>query len=168
MKIKTILIALLLLAAVCTQAQGIKQYDNILLNSANDYRKAEPQVILASDYVYSTSIDKKDQNRENAISFIMKWMQGTADYSFVMDETMKQICGSDKDLLGVFVACTVKYALSKGKGVDRDELRFNTYLLLARYCENPANNFKPHGEIKKLIEAKNQNKLKEYLASKRK
>jgi hypothetical protein len=49
--------------------------------------------------------------------------------------------------------------------VDRDELKLNSYRMLAIYCENPANNYKPRGEMKKMIDAKNQNKLKEYLDS---
>lgn len=144
------------------------QYDNIPLNSAADYRKAEPQVILAVDYVYSTPIDKEDKNRKNAISFIMKWMGGTSDYSFGMDETISKIAGVDRDILSAYFVCLAKYALAKGKGVDREELKYNAYLLLIKYCENPNNNYKPKGEIKKMIDAKNQDKLKEFLDSKQK
>ncbi len=149
-------------------AQNSSKYDNILLTTANECRKAEPQVMLASDYVYSTPIDKKNFNRTNAISFIMKWMSGTSDFSFILDETIKKVTYNDKDLVGVYIACLAKYALEKGKGVDREDLKLNSYLMLAKYCEDPANNYKPRGEIKKLIEAKNQGKLKEYLETKNK
>jgi len=149
-------------------AQGLMQYDNIPLKTANDCRKAEPQVMLAADYVYSSSIDKKDKNREGAIGFIMRWMNGTGDYSFVRDETVMRVCCNEKELIGIYMACTAKYALSKGKAVDREDLKINSFLLLAKYCENPANNCKPHGELKKLIEAKNRNQLKEFLEPKQK
>lgn len=147
-------------------SQNTSQYDNIPLTSAANYRKAEPQVILASDYVYSSPVDKENTNRKNAIAFIMKWMGGNSDYSFGMDETISKIAGGDNDVLSMYFVCLAKYALSKGKGVDREELKYNAYLLLAKYCENPANNYKPKGEIKKLIDANNQNKLKEFLDSK--
>jgi hypothetical protein len=149
-------------------SQNTSQYDNIPLTSAANYRKAEPQVILASDYVYSSPVDKENMNRKNAIAFIMKWMGGTSDYSFGMDETISKIAGGDNDVLGMYFVCLAKYALDKGKGVDREELKYNAYLLLAKYCENPGNNFKPKGEVKKLIDAKNQDKLKEFLDSKQK
>ena len=149
-------------------SQNSSQYDNIPLTSAANYRKAEPQVILASDYVYSSPVDKENMNRKNAIAFIMKWMGGTSDYSFGMDETISKIAGGDNDILGMYFVCLAKYALDKGKGVDREELKHNAYLLLAMYCENPDNNYKPKGEVKKLIEAKNQDKLKEFLDSKQK
>lgn len=165
---KTFLSILFLSAAFSTFSQTISQYDNILLTTANEYRRAEPQVILAADYVYSTPIDKDNQNRKNAISFITRWMSGTSDFSFVMDATIMKVTNNDRDVLGVYVACLTKYALEKGKGVDREELKLNSFLLLAKYCENPDNNYKSRGETKKLIEAKNQGKLKDYLDSKAK
>jgi hypothetical protein len=161
-------LSILLLSAISsTFAQSASQYDNIPLANAADYRKAEPQVILASDYVYSTAIDKDNQHRKNAILFIVKWMSGTPDFSFVMDGAINKITYNDNEVLGVYFACTTKYALQKGKGVDREDLKYNSFLLLATYCENPANNYKPKGEVKKLIEAKNQGKLQEYLDSKK-
>jgi hypothetical protein len=165
---KIFLLILFPLLAINTFSQNVSQYDYIPLRTAVDYRKAEPQVVLASDYVYSTPIDKENQNRKNAMSFIVKWMSGTSDFSFIMDETVMKITNNDNDVLGVYFACITKYALEKGKGVDRDELKYNSFLLLALYCENPDNNYKPRGEIKKLIDAKNQGKLKEYLESKKK
>lgn len=165
---KKLFILLSLLVSIVANSQNTSQYDNILLNNATDYRKAEPQVVLASDYVYSTPIDKENVNRTNAISFIIKWMSGTSDFSFTMDEATYKIANSDKEVLGVYFSCLVKYALSKGKGVDREDLKYNSFVLLANYCENPENNYKPRGEIKKLIEAKNQGKLREFLDSKKK
>ena len=149
-------------------SQNTSQYDNIPLNSAVTYRKAEPQVILAADYVYSSPVDKENINRKNAVAFIMKWMAGTSDYSFGMDETISKIAGGDNEVLGMYFVCLTKYALAKGKGVDREELKYNAYVMLATFCENPNNNYKPKGEVKKMIDAKNQGKLKEFLASKQK
>lgn len=157
---------LFLLSLLSAFAQKTTQYDHILLTTSADYRKAEPHVMLAADYVYTTPLDKDNLNSRNAISFIMKWMSGTSDYSFVMDQSIMRITNNDKDLVGIYVACLTKYALQKGKGVDREELKLNSYLLFAKYCENPTNNYKPKGEMKKFIDAKNQNKLKEYLDSK--
>lgn len=164
-----ILFSILFLSIVFgVSSQSTSQYDNIPLNSAAAYRKAEPQVILASDYVYSTPIDKENVNRTQAISFVMKWMAGTSDYSFGMDETITKISNGDNEILGIYFISLAKYALSKGKGVDRDELKYNAYVMLAAYCENPANNFRMRGEVKKMIDAKKQGKLKEFLDSKQK
>jgi len=165
---KTLFSILLFFSAFSLLSQNASQYDNIPLNNAANYRKAEPQVILAADYVYSTPVDKENINRKNAVSFVMKWMAGTSDYSFGMDETITKIAGGDNEILTIYFISLAKYALGKGKGVDREESKYNAYVMLATYCENPANNYKPRGEVKKLIDAKNQDKLKEFLDSKTK
>jgi len=144
---KTLISILFWCVALSAFSQTSSQYDNIPLTSAANYRKAEPQVILAADYVYSSPIDKENTYRKNAISFIMKWMAGTSDYSFGMDETISKIAGGDNDILGIYFVCLAKYALAKGTGVDREELKYNAYIMLATYCENSNNNYKPKGEV---------------------
>jgi len=165
---KFILLFLIALLSASIFSQNVSQYSNIPLTTAAEYRRAEPQVSLAADYVYSTPIDKDNIHRTEAITFITKWMGGTSDYSFTPDKTSSAVTGNDRDLLGIYYTCLAKYALAKGKTVDREELKYNSYLLLATYLENPNNNYKIRGEIRKLIDAKNQNKLKEYLDSKQK
>lgn len=164
---KKILIAILLLVSLDSFSQGPSQFDNIMLSKPADYKKAEPYVVLAAEYVYSSAIDKDDVHRMNAISFIMRWMQGTPDFSFTFDETITKVTKSDNELIGIYMVCLAKYALEKGKGVDREEVKYNAYILMAEYCENPLNNYKIRGETKKMIDAKNQGKLKEYLDSKK-
>jgi len=164
---KAILFLLLLLITTGVFSQNASQYDNIMLTTPSEYRRAEPQVMLAADYVYTSPIDKDDKHRTNSIRFIMKWMQGTSDYSFPIDETVTKVTQNDNDLFGVYIACLAKYVLQKGKGADREDVKYNAFLLMANYCENPNHNYKVRGEIKKLIDAKNQNKLKEYLDSKK-
>jgi len=160
---KLFLFCLLFLFSTTIFSQTVSQYDNVPLTTAIEYRRAEPQVALAADYVYWSPIDKENVHRKDAISFILKWMGGTSDFSFTPDESMRKITNDDRDLVGTYAACITKYALQIGKGVNRDSLKYNSYLLLAKYCENPENNYKQRGEIKKLVDAKNQNKLQEYL-----
>jgi hypothetical protein len=165
---KTFFSILFSIVALNVFSQKTSQYDNIPLKTAADYRKAEPQVILAADYAYSSPIDKENINRKDANSFVMKWMVGTSDYSFGMDETITKISNSENEILGIYFTCLAKYALSKGKGVDREEAKYNAYVMMADYCENPLNNFRMRGEVKKMVEAKKQGTLKEFLDSKKK
>jgi hypothetical protein len=166
-KMKTIYLVLFIVLNASAFSQTASQYDNILLTTANEYRRAEPQVMLAADYVYSSPIDKDDKHRTDAIRFIMKWMQGTSDYSFPIDETFTKITKNDNELFGVYMACLSKYALSKGKGVSREDVKYNSFVLLADYCQNPNSNYKVKGEVKKMVDAKNLGTLKEYLSTKK-
>lgn len=164
---KKLTILLIIFSSFSSFGQSV-QYDNILLATPADYRKAEPVVILATDYVYASAVDKEDLHRQSAISFIMKWMQGTQDYSFVLDETVTKLTKGDNDLFGIFVTCMAKSALQKGKGADRKAIKYDAFKLMAEYCENPLSKYKVRGEIKKVIAAKNENKLREYLDSNKK
>jgi len=165
--VKKILTIVLLFLAFSSFSQSPSLYDNIILSKPDDYRKAEPYVVLAADYVYASAINKDDIHRSNAISFIMRWVQGTPDFSFSYDETIAKISKSDNEMIGLYVTCLASSALQKGKGADREDIKYNAYLLIAEYCENPLNNYKARGEVKKMIEAKNQGKLKEYLETKK-
>jgi hypothetical protein len=149
-------------------SQNSNGYQNIRLTTPSEFRKAEAQVILASDFILSMPIEKKNPNRDQAMSFIMKWMQGTPDYSFVLDESIAKITAGDNELMGIYLAALASTALSKGKEITREELRIGSYARLADYCSDPAHNYKPKGEVKKLIEARKQNTLAEYLDSKKK
>lgn len=164
---KNIVVILPLLFFFQTFSQTQSHYDNVLLNKPADYKKAEPIVILAADYVYSSPISKDDVNRTNAISFIRKWMLGTPDFSFTFDETIAKVSKSDVEMAPLYMTCLVMYALQKGKGTDREEIRYNAYIKLVEYCENPANNYKARGEVKKMVDAKNQGRLKEYIEIKK-
>ena len=166
MKQQACIVFFLLTLNAVSQKQS--QYDYIPLTNAKDYRKAEPQVILAADYVYSSPIDKDNIYRGEATKFVMKWMGGTSDYSFTPDKTVSKVTNGNNELYGLYFVCMAKYALEKGKGIDREELKLSAYALLATYCENPANKCVIKGEIKKLIEAKNQNAIKQYIESKEK
>jgi len=159
---------LFLLLTFNAVSQKPSQYDYIPLTNAKEYRKAEPQVILAADYVYSSPLDKDNVYRGEATKFVMKWMGGTSDYSFTPDKTVSKVTNGNNELYGLYFVCLAKYALEKGKGTDREELKLNAYIMLANYCENPANKCVIKGEIKKLIEAKNQNTVKQYIESKEK
>ena len=158
---------LLLLLNLSVFSQNFSQFENMQLNTAADYRRIEPQVALACDLILSTPVEQKNKNRLDAIRFMYTWMSGTSDYSFVPDETLKKIISNDREMMCIYSAGLTKYALQKGKGVDRSEMKYNAYLALATYCENPENNLKPFGEIKKLIEAKKQNKVQEFLDKKK-
>ncbi len=164
---KTLTSFIFVLITLSSFSQNFSQYENVYLTNAAEHRRAEPQVILACDLVLSTPIEKKNNNRSNAISFIAKWMSGTADYSFAIDETLKKITARDMDLIGVYYACISKYAIEQGKGTEREELKLQAYKMFATYCDNPDNNYKPRGEMKKMVDAQKQGKLQEYLDTKK-
>lgn len=150
------------------QAQDFSQYATMRFTTAAEYRKIEPHVILASDLVLSTPIEKNNTNRENAIKLVMKWIGGTSDYSFVADKYVSKFTGNNPDLIAVYLVALAKITLESEKNTDRETIRLAAYNKLCEYCSDPLNSYTPVGEMKKMIAAYRHNDLKAYLEAKSK
>jgi hypothetical protein len=94
----------------------------------------------------------------------MRWMEGMPDYMFNLDESISEIAKSNNSLYGVFLACISKFVIeNKEKSKDQEEIKYNTFLTLIKYCEDPSKNVRQSREIKDLIKARDENRLYEYL-----
>jgi len=70
-------------------------------------------VLESVNLLLKSPINENSNNLTNlkAIQFMMKWMEGTPDYQFNIDESMVKATKSNKSLLGVFLASMVKYCI---------------------------------------------------------
>lgn len=119
-----------------------------------------------SDYILNSPVNviMNDLNHLNAMQFIMRWMEGTPDYMFSIDEKITRSTKSETALLSVYLAAMCKFSLeNKAKSEDEDEVRYNSFLIFIKYCEDPAREVKQNKAIKELIKTKNEGTLKEYL-----
>lgn len=167
MKTKTLFLTLFLLASVFSvKAQDYSKLDQIPLKDKSDYPKNENLALECAKYILDSPIDvmSKDLNHTNATLFLIKWMSGTPDYTFTVDETAGKILKTNSDLLVIYFAASVKYVLENKDMASNDkEVKLNTITILLTYCEDPSKNVKLNGELKKMIKAKNENTLREYL-----
>jgi hypothetical protein len=165
MKTNLILVSLIIFSVTgITYSQDYSNLKDIELKDKTDYPKAEDKVLECANYILSTPMDNNNINRIYAIQFLLRWMGGTPDYTFNIDETIGKITKSEPTLLGVYLACMSKFVLeNKDKSNNNDEVNFNSIVMLLNYCDNPSNKVKIKGELKKMIKAKNEDKLKEYL-----
>ncbi len=164
-KIATISILLLGLFSA-TYAQDYSNLDRIPLKEKADYQKNEAQVLECSNYILSSTATENHNNINNlnALKFLIRWMSGTPDFQFDIDATIAEPSKSNPALLGVYMACMAKFVLeNKDKAKDPKEVKYNSILTFIGYCEDASKMVKPNRELKKLIKAKNDNTLKEYL-----
>lgn len=148
--------------SLVTFSQDYSTLKSISLQDSLECKKAEPQVMECSNYLLSKPCIE-DLNSLNAISFLMKWMEQTPEYSFSFDRVIFKSIDSDLMLSGRYIACQVKTAINdKPKSYNKDfESKYITQFL--EYCENPQNKVKVSSKINKLIKAKNAGKLNEEL-----
>jgi hypothetical protein len=165
MKIKLILTFLTIFSlSYISYSQDYSNLKDIVLKDKTDYPIVEDKILECSKYILNTPMDDKNLNRLNALQFLMRWMDGTPDFTFNIDETIGKIIKSNQLLLGVHLACMTKFVLeNRDKAKDEKEVKYNSIVMLLNYCELPGNNVNLNRELKKMIKAKKEDKLKEYL-----
>lgn len=159
---KKILLICLLLCSHVLFAQTVPDFDLIKLEKAGDYKPAEPYALQTAVYLLSTPAEKGSENRLKSLQFLLKWMSGTPDHSFVLDQSVSKLIGDDKNVLGIYMAAMVKFALS-GNAAARDAkaIKLNAINSLLDYCENKNNNIKMGKQLKKLSGARAKGELEQ-------
>ena len=160
---RTILIFLVFLAKFSI-AQTVPDFDLIKLDKVSDYKAAEPFVLQTSTYLLSTPFDSKNENRSKSLQFIARWMSGTAEQSFVLDDAASKIIKGNDDLIGIYLAAMAKFSLeNKQLAKDPKVVKLNAINSLLDYSSNKINNLKPGKQLKKLLDAREKGQLEQLL-----
>jgi hypothetical protein len=139
-------------------------YDAIRLETSSDYAAADSFALTASNFLLSTPFEKDSPDRLKSLQFIIKWMTGTPDYSFSLDNTASKILKDSDDLLGLYMACMTKFCLeNKTSSRDKRLIKLNSMKLLLAYVENPKNNIKMTRQLRKISEADKKGELEKEL-----
>ncbi|HVG16307.1 MAG TPA: hypothetical protein VM935_15155 [Chitinophagaceae bacterium] len=141
-------------------------YNEIALEQKEDYKKAEKDILKAAGYLFNSPYDKDDLERLYAIEFIMKWMSGTPDYKFELNEKYSKPFSSETDLIGLYMAAMAKYAVeNREKKIDPDNISLAAVKIILDYSNKPSNNLKQTGELKKMNAALKKGELQKYFGS---
>ena len=154
---------LLFLILIGVNSSGQSAYNEIKLETTEDYKLAEPSVLKAANYLFTTKYDKENLERLYAIEFIMKWMGGTPNFTFEVDENFTKPFISETDLLGLYMSAIAKFALEhKAKANDSRAVNLGAAKMVAEYSNKPSNNLKQTGELKKMATALKKGELEKY------
>lgn len=146
-------------------AQSLPDFDVIKLESKEDFNTtANDAALQAANYLLSTPIEKNNINRLKSMGYIIRWMTGTPEYSFTLDEQSTKFAKKNDDLLSLYMAAMTKYVLeNKADAKDQNKIKLNAVKLIIIYVKDPANKVKLNGELKKAIEADEKGELANYL-----
>jgi hypothetical protein len=140
-------------------AQDIPDMD-FKLKKKSDFRSNEEKVLRIADFILASPVTDERAEKKQAGGMLIEWMNGTPDFSFVLDETLVVFSKDYEPAFLPILASMVKYTLQhKDKAADQNEVKRNTYKVFLEYCENPANNVQQTKEIKAGIDAKNAGNL---------
>lgn len=147
-----------------TVAQDLPNFDEIKLEKDTDYVIAESAALKAANYLLHVPVNPYNFKRMRAQSFLKKWMDGTPDFTFEIDETATKIAEHDVNVLTLYMAAMAKYCLqNKSKADNRKAVKINAIKTVLGFCENPNNNIKVKGELKKLSAKHEKGELGKYL-----
>jgi len=143
-------------------SQTFPPIDNVTMTTKEDYRAKDSLALQVANYVLSTPSNEKSVDRLSATSFLLKWMDGTPDYSFELGQNVLQYFQKDIDLMSVYMACMTAYAL-QSHAKDSKAITLNAVKLFVAYIDKGSNNVKMTGKLKKLSEANQKGELESFL-----
>ena len=146
-------------------AQSLPDLAAINLDKKEDFNSAADNAALqAANFLLSTPQEKNSIDRLRALQYVIKWMSGTPDYQFRLDEQATKFARKNDDLLGLYMAAMTKYVLeNKSESKDQNEIKLHAVKLIIAYARDENNKVKMNSELKKAIEADDKGRLSEYL-----
>jgi len=159
---KLLLIFILLIATSKLFAQNLPRFDQYKFDEKSDYKLADTAVLQTANFLLSTPIDQNIPTRLKAGQFVMRWMEGTPDYTFSLEQTPIKYLSGNVDLMLLYMTSMAKYAL-ENKSNDVKVTTFNGVKILLGYVNNPANDVKKDKNLKKLSDENNKGNLENFL-----
>jgi len=146
-------------------AQTLPNLDGISLDKKEDFNStADNAALQSASFLLSTPLEKNNIDRLKALQYVIRWMTGTPDYSFTLDEQATKFAKKNDDLLGLYMAAMTKYVLeNKSESKDQNKIKLNAVKFIITYAKNEGNKVKINSELKKAIEADEKGRLPEYL-----
>jgi len=149
---KIIFIALIALTSTMSFGQNFSELANAEFKTKESFKSAESQVLTCDNYLFSTPANQAELNRLNAMKYIMKWMEGTPDYTFDLGEKAMVLTNGETNLLSLYMAAMSKAVLDNTGGkLSSDEMYNQSEKILVNYCAVADNKIKPSKKIKQLI-----------------
>ena len=91
-------------------------------------------------------------------------MRGTPNYVFELNRTIISMAKNNNNLLDIYMAAMTKFILeNKELAENSDEITYQSFIIFLNYCANPGNKVPLTRKIQKAIDAKNNNRLRNYI-----
>jgi hypothetical protein len=148
---KTTLIVAAMLSVIAACSQQLPDVASIKLDRKEDFNAtANDAALQASMYLLATPIEKNNADRDLAGEYLLKWMKGTPDFYFSLDEDAAELAQRDDALFIVFMAAMSKYVLENpSDAADIKKVKLNSVKMLIEYAKDPKNN--ANADLKKTI-----------------
>lgn len=153
---KTSFLALIFtLAASHVFSQDFSVLKDAKLQNKEDYKAAEATVLELANYLFQNPAQKDEVDRLGAVRFIIRWMEGTPEYTFSIGQEAMEVTKGNDELAGLYFAAMSKVVLeSPQQQLSDAEITGKAIDILVDYVSNEDNGIKPNKAIKKRIKSK--------------
>ena len=148
---------------IYSYAQEFPNLKNIKLNKKSHFKSAEPEVIKLVNYLFETPIDTKNHSRKEAVEFLIKWMNGTPDYVFVLEDKETVYFNTDADLMLIYMASLTKFMLENKSEKNQNAIILGAMKLALTYLNQQENKKKWSALLWQLNDANLHGKLTTFL-----
>lgn len=134
-------------------------YSKVVMEKDADYKPAEKYALEASNFVLSSPLNANEKERAAATAFLLKWMEGTPDYTYAIESPIiSKLESENKGLNGVYLASLSKASL-EGKVEEPVAAMVSGIKAVLAYAEKPANKVTPTESLTKLGELNKNGEL---------
>lgn len=159
---KLFIFCLLIISIGTCFAQNLPKFDQYNFNQTSDYKLADSAVLQTANFLLSTPSDQNIPIRLKAGQFVMRWMEGTPDYTFSLEQNAIKYLSGNVDLMLLYMTSMAKYAL-ENRSNDVKVTTINGVKILLAYINSPVSNVKMDKNLKKLSDANEKGKLEDFL-----
>lgn len=138
--------------SISVTGQNFKELAQYQFSSQEDYKTQEDNILKCTNYLFNNPFDKNELARLNCIQFIMKWMEGTPDYTFDIGKDAIKLTQGNSDILGLYLAALTKIVLDNpNEEFSSEQIHQKAQNLLIDYSSKKENNLKPTRAMKKVM-----------------
>ncbi|MCW3806898.1 hypothetical protein [Plebeiibacterium marinum] len=152
-------IFLLLLAFVGIAKIGMSQnyasLSEVKFTDKEIHNEYIDQVFDCCCYLMQTPDNKKDENREVAIDFVLRWANASTNHMVELDDQIKELLEEREDLLRLYSVFYVNASM-ESNGQEKEEVRRKALESFERYCFNSSNKVKATKPMKELYQLKSE------------
>ena len=159
---KLLVFFLLIISASTCFAQNLPKFDHYKFNKDSDYKLADSAVLQTANFLLSTPIDQNIPVRLKAGQFVMRWMEGTPDYTFSLEQAPIKYLSGNVNLMLLYMTSMAKYALET-KANDVKIITLNGVKTLLAYVNSPVSDVKKDKNLKKLSDENDKGNLENFL-----
>ncbi len=140
---------------------------NVKLDSAEDYKKYETDIINCINWLENTPINTNTEKRTLANAFLTQWAMGTPTVTIEMQSFQIDLTTKNPDLLMTFMGGWIKYSIENPTIKNTTEAGNITGInsIIKVYSKNKDNGIKKDKRIEKLMKM-DKPELQEWIIGK--